>query len=112
VFNQGVGPLSLEGGVRVARALKGVPIIVRDQLSSDTLRTLGLESRLGGDPALLLEPTAGLKRDERAVVIAPRGDVKDANERLVRLAERLRAEGRRVIVLARHERECDDAARA
>ncbi|ADV66123.1 polysaccharide pyruvyl transferase CsaB [Deinococcus maricopensis] len=112
VFNQGVGPLSLEGGVRVARALRGMTIIVRDQLSCETLRTLGLDARLGGDPALLLEPTPGVTRDERAVVIAPRGDVQDANDRLVRLAERLRAEGRRVIALAFMPGKDDAAARA
>ncbi|MDL2345732.1 polysaccharide pyruvyl transferase family protein, partial [Deinococcus sp. MIMF12] len=40
VFNQSVGPLSEAGGRRVAAALGGVPLIVRDRGSLETLRGL------------------------------------------------------------------------
>ncbi|AWT34141.1 polysaccharide pyruvyl transferase CsaB [Deinococcus arenae] len=100
VFNQSIGPLSPEGGRRVARALRGVPVIVRDRGSLDTLAQLGIRAELGGDPALLLAPTPGLTRDPRRVIVAPRGDVTDATDALKEVVRRLRAEGRHVTALS------------
>lgn len=100
VFNQSVGPLSEAGGRRVAAALKGVRVMVRDRGSLETLRALGLEGELGGDPALLLSPTPGLLRDPERVILAPRGDVTEATARLKTVADRLRAEGCRVTALS------------
>jgi len=112
VFNQSIGPLSPEGGRRVAAALRGVPIIVRDRGSLDTLRALGLEGELGGDPALLLAPTPGLTRDPNRVILAPRGDVTDATEGLRSVAAALRTEGRRVTALSFMPAHDDEAARS
>lgn len=110
VFNQSVGPLSEAGGVQVARTLRGVRVIVRDRQSLDTLGTLGIKGLLGGDPALLLRPTKNVTRDKNSVILAPRGDVKDATERLTSLAAQLRASGRRVIALSFYPPEDDAAA--
>ncbi|WP_293911462.1 polysaccharide pyruvyl transferase family protein, partial [Deinococcus sp.] len=78
VFNQSVGPLSEHGGAKVARGLRGVRCIVRDRRSLETLAALGVKAELGGDPALLLEPSGGLERDPDTVILAPRGDVTGA----------------------------------
>ena len=116
VFNQSIGPLSLEGGARVARVLAGgrgaVRVIVRDRASLETLRRLGVQATLGGDPALLLTPTPGLTPRPETVVLAPRGDVRDANAGLMALTRQLRAQGRRVVALSFHPSVDDAAARA
>lgn len=111
VFNQSVGPLSEAGGARVAKALTGVRVIVRDRLSLETLAKLGIQAELGGDPALLLEPSAGLIPDPNTVVLAPRGDQTGATKKLELLADRLRAEGRNVIALSFMPGHDDAAAR-
>ncbi len=113
VFNQSIGPLSLEGGARVARVLNGgkAKVIVRDRGSLETLRHLGVEARLGGDPALLLTPPADLTADHNTVVLAPRGDVQDANAGLKALTADLRSRGRRVVALSFHPSVDDEAAR-
>ncbi|SMB89462.1 polysaccharide pyruvyl transferase CsaB [Deinococcus hopiensis] len=112
VFNQSIGPLSPEGGRRVAAALRGVPVIVRDRGSLETLRALGLEGELGGDPALLLSPTPGLTPDPRRVILAPRGDVTDATEGLRSVAAALRSQGRHVTALSFMPDHDDGAARS
>ena len=99
VFNQSIGPLSQHGEARVAAALRGVTAIVRDTGSRDLLERLGVKARLGGDPALLLTARAGIPRDEDLVVIAPREGQREATARLVEVAKRLVAAGRRVIAL-------------
>ena len=100
VFNQSIGPLSASGGKQVVAACAGLRLIVRDRGSLDTLRNLGLRGELGGDPALLLEPSAGLTRDPHRVIIAPRGDVTESLPALRRTVKRLRAQGRRVVALS------------
>ena len=112
VFNQSIGPLSASGSAQVARALRGLRVIVRDRRSLETLAALGIEALLGGDPALLLRPSEGLVRDEKMVVLAPRGDVPDATERLQALARDLRAQGRRVVALSFYPHEDNAAAHA
>ncbi|MFC5849791.1 polysaccharide pyruvyl transferase CsaB [Deinococcus petrolearius] len=111
VFNQSVGPLSEEGGAKVARALRGLRVIVRDRGSLETLERLGIPAELGGDPALLLSPTPGLIRDENTVVVAPRGDVQTALPALGETVAALRAQGRRVVALSFMPAHDDDAAR-
>jgi polysaccharide pyruvyl transferase CsaB len=115
VFNQSIGPLSLEGGARVARVLGRRPgsvrVIVRDRASQETLEHLGIEALLGGDPALLLTPPSDLNADKNTVVLAPRGDVLDANQGLKELTRMLREKGRRVVALSFHPA-VDDAAAA
>jgi polysaccharide pyruvyl transferase CsaB len=99
VFNQSIGPLSASGETRVASALKGVTSIVRDTGSKALLERLGLVARLGGDPALLLEPPVHAPRDENLVLIAPREGQVEATKRLVELAQRLSNQGKRVLAL-------------
>ncbi|MFC6592106.1 polysaccharide pyruvyl transferase family protein [Deinococcus lacus] len=62
VFNQSIGPLSESGGQRVERAIAGLPLIVRDESSRQTLAALGLAAQVGGDPALLLTPGASVQK--------------------------------------------------
>ena len=99
VFNQSIGPLSPQGGRRTASALRGVRVIVRDRGSLETLRKLGVEAQLGGDPALLLKPRV-TSRDEQRVLLAPRGGQREATQRLAELARALRAQGREVVTLS------------
>ena len=114
VFNQSIGPLSLEGGARVARVLnqRRTNVIVRDRASLETLQHLGVQARLGGDPALLLSPDAGVQRDGNTVLLAPRGDVQDANAGLKELTHSLQQKGRRVVALSFHPSVDDRAARS
>ena len=99
VFNQSIGPLSPAGEARVAAGLRGVTAIVRDTDSQRLLERLGVRAQLGGDPALLLSAEAGISRDENLVVIAPREGQREATTRLVEVAQRLIAAGKRVIAL-------------
>jgi len=56
VFAQSLGPLSDEGEERVRRALRGVPLGLRDQPSLELAARLGLEAHAVADTALLLPP--------------------------------------------------------
>jgi polysaccharide pyruvyl transferase CsaB len=100
IFNQSIGPLSPEGGRKVAAALRGLRVIVRDRGSLDTLQALGISGELGGDPALLLHPSPSLPRQLGQVIIAPRGDVTEATQRLKTVTAQLQAQGRRVLALS------------
>jgi polysaccharide pyruvyl transferase WcaK-like protein len=84
---------------------------VRDRASLETLRGLGLQAELGGDPALLLTPGAGVQRSD-AVLLAPRGDVTDATAGLQQTVRGLRAAGVRTVALSLHPHIDDDAARS
>jgi polysaccharide pyruvyl transferase CsaB len=112
VFNQSVGPLSPQGGRRVAAALAGLRLIVRDEGSLEALEQLGLRGELGGDPALLLRPTPALARVGQDVIIAPRGDVTEALPALQEVTRRLRLEGRHVTALSLMPAHDDEAAHA
>ncbi|MEW6422155.1 MAG: polysaccharide pyruvyl transferase family protein, partial [Deinococcota bacterium] len=101
-----------EGGRRVAAALRGLQVIVRDRRSLDTLRALGIEGALGGDPALLLSPTPDLNCDPERVIVAPRGDITDATKGLQMVTAQLREEGRRVTALAFMPEQDEAAARS
>ncbi len=97
VFNVSLGPLTPEGERRVARALKGVPILVRDQTSLAYARRLGLRAELGADPALLLPPPK-VAREPGLVIIVPRYGV---NPRpMVSASYRLLKLGYDVLVMA------------
>lgn len=112
IFNQSVGPLSPAGRERVAAALRGLPVFVRDRASRDLLASLNVRAELGGDPALLLSPTSGIARDVSQVVIAPRGDVTEAAPALAEVTTRLQELGRRVVALSFMPEHDDAAARA
>ncbi|GHG02553.1 polysaccharide pyruvyl transferase CsaB [Deinococcus piscis] len=112
VFNQSIGPLSVRGGGRVVRSVRGLPLIVRDRGSLRTLETLGLQGELGGDPALLLRPSPEVVRGPETVVIAPRGDVAESLPPLRELVRTLQAQGRRVVALALMPAHDGEAARS
>jgi polysaccharide pyruvyl transferase CsaB len=99
VFNQSLGPLSPWGERQVQRALRGVPVILRDQDSLEYARRLGIPAELGADPALLLTPPP-VKREEDLVLVIPRAGVgKEAVRTLYVTANRLFHDGKRVLVL-------------
>ncbi|TBH21489.1 polysaccharide pyruvyl transferase CsaB [Thermus thermamylovorans] len=99
VFNQSLGPLSPGGERRVQRALKGVPVILRDQDSLAYAERLGIPAALGADPALLLSPPP-VRREEDLVVVIPRAGVAgEALKNLYITANHLVHEGRQVLVL-------------
>jgi polysaccharide pyruvyl transferase CsaB len=99
VFNQSIGPLSEGGGKAVSSTLRNITTIVRDTGSVSTLQNIGVKATLGGDPALLLE-APNVPRDEKRVVIAPRGGQPGATARLVQLAQRLVDSGHQVLALS------------
>jgi len=97
VFNVSLGPLSPEGERRVTRALKDVPVFVRDRMSLNYAHRLGLRAQLGADPALLLPPPK-VAREPGLVVIVPRYGV---NPRpMVSASYRLLKLGYDVLVMA------------
>ncbi|GAB5601835.1 polysaccharide pyruvyl transferase CsaB [Thermus sp. FJN-A] len=99
VFNQSLGPLSPWGERQVQRALRDVPLILRDQDSLDYARRLGLPATLGADPALLLTPPP-VKREEDLVLVIPRAGVgQEALKNLYITANHLVHEGKQVLVL-------------
>lgn len=111
VYAQSIGPLSAGGARRVARALRGVPVAVRDGASQELLAALGVAAERVGDPALLLDPpapAAGGAPQGRPVLLIPRAGQDDLNLALEGAGARLRAAGVGVAVLPLHPRE-DDA---
>ena len=99
IFNQSIGPLSENGEKHVSSALKGINAIVREKTSQAYLERLGIPTKLGGDPALLLEAKA-VTRDVNTVVLAPRGGQPGATAKLAELARELLKNGKRVIALS------------
>lgn len=107
VYGQSIGPLSDGGRRRVARALQGVPVAVRDAPSQALLRDLGVPATLVADPALLLPcPEAGsqppLPADAKPVLLVPRAGHADLNAALTESGRRLAAGGTPVAVLGLH----------
>jgi len=75
VFAQSLGPLTDAGEHRVRRALRGVPLGLRDQPSLELAARLGLPARSVADTALLLPPCDAIDGDaasEGALVLVPR----------------------------------------
>ena len=99
IFNQSIGPLSSSGEKSVSSALKGVNAIVREKTSQAYLERLGIPTKLGGDPALLLEAKS-VTREANTVVLAPRGGQPGATAKLAELAAQLVSNGKRVIALS------------
>jgi len=108
IFNQSLGPLSAQGEMRVRRALREVPVIVRDPDSLAYADRLGLQAELGADCALLLQAPP-VPREEDLVVIVPRAGVPGANRTLKAAAERLRSQGLEVLVLGMQPGQDDGA---
>jgi len=113
VFGQSLGPLSPWGRRFTAPALRrSRAVVVRDRTSLELARALGVRPErlhLGADAALLLEPPRVL-REDRLVVVVPRGRLPTAaNLRLREAAERLQALGFEVLVLGLQPRYDEDA---
>ena len=98
VFAQSVGPLSSRGRRAVARALRGVPVAVRDAGSEALLAELGIASHRVADVALALRPPP--VRQVGGVLLIPRADVAGARAGLEAVARDALKEGRPVGVLA------------
>lgn len=112
VFNQSIGPLSPKGEKKVAAALKDIKVYVRDRGSLELLHKIGVKGTLGGDPALLLEPSPGIKSDPNTVIIAPRGDISESLQPLRRVVKKLEEKGRTVKSLSFYPNEDDAATRS
>jgi len=98
VYGQSVGPLSPDGERAVARALRGVPVAVRDRPSQELLARLGIPAELVADAALLLpKPGTGLTETALAkiapVLLIPRGGYPKITAALVRLTNLLHSRG-------------------
>lgn len=84
VYGQSIGPLSSRGRAWTSRALRGLPVAVRDDASRDLLATEGIPAARAADAAL------ALPRPERlggaGLLLVPRAGVAGASEALARLA--------------------------
>lgn len=99
VYAQSVGPLSAAGRARVAAALRGIPVAVRDAPSERLLAGLGVRAQRVADPALLLPPPG--KVDERGdTLLIPRGGHPALSDALAAAGRALQAEGRPVSLMA------------
>lgn len=99
IFNQSLGPLSPKGKTAVAHVLSRTDNWVRDRNSQGFLKELGVSACLGGDPALLLTPSAGLQVHANRVIFAPRSGEPECSMRLVQAARSLADEGKEIVVL-------------
>lgn len=100
VFGQSVGPLSAQGEQRVARALRGVPVAVRDRASQHLLGRLGIPAVLVADTALLLPKPLAQPGANAPVLLIPRGGYPHITDALGALAQRLHAEHAPLAALA------------
>lgn len=107
VYGQSVGPLSEEGRARVARALRGVPVAVRDGASQTLLGKLGVEAHLVADAALTLPAPRENPPKDAPVLLIPRGGYPELTGALGTLAEELEARAIPVATLAFHPQEDD-----
>jgi polysaccharide pyruvyl transferase CsaB len=98
VFAQSIGPLSSRGRRAVARALRDVPVAVRDAGSAALLAELGIAADRVADVALALRPPP--VRQVGGVLLIPRADVAGARAGLEAVARDALNEGRPVGVLA------------
>lgn len=109
VYGQSIGPLSDSGRRKVARALNGVPVAVRDEASQGLLRELGVAAHLTADPALLLDvtpqetgvpPALPMELTGDTAVLLPRAGHPDINRALRVLAQELSASNIPALVVA------------
>lgn len=93
VYGQSVGPLSAAGEKGVARALKGVPVAVRDKPSQTLLTRLDIPAELVADAALALPKPLARPAADAPVLFVPRGGFLAVTAAFARVAQRLEAEG-------------------
>lgn len=107
VYGQSLGPLSAAGRAKVGRVLQGVPLAVRDELSTALARDLGLDPVLVADPALLLALPADAKPadPQGPVVLVPRSGQDQLNAALETLALQLQEDGTPLAAAAFHPHE-------
>ena len=98
VYGQSLGPLSLAGRRRTARALRGLPLGLRDAPSLRLAADLGLAAHSVADAALTLPAPSAATRD--ALVLVPRGGTPAATQALLALGRTALARGLAVEVLA------------
>ena len=98
VYGQSLGPLSVGGQRRVQRALRGLPLGLRDAPSLTLAQRLGLSATAVADAALALPVPPATQRD--ALVLVPRGGLPQATMVLRALGEEAQARGLKVEVLA------------
>lgn len=98
VYGQSLGPLSVGGQRRVQRALRGLPLGLRDAPSLALAQRLGLSATAVADAALALPVPPATQRD--AVVLVPRGGLSQATMALRALGEEAEARGLAVEGLA------------
>jgi polysaccharide pyruvyl transferase CsaB len=98
VYGQSIGPLSSRGRAWTARALRGLPVAVRDDASRSLLATAGIPAARVADAAL------ALPRPERlggaGLLLVPRAGVAGASEALARLARVAMEDGTEVRIVA------------
>lgn len=103
VFGQSLGPLSPAGERRVRRALRGVPLGLRDGPSLALAERLGLAARAVADPALLLPPAPGLGAGADApFVLVPRAGYPNLGAVLAEVGRRRSAAGERLRIVLAH----------
>jgi polysaccharide pyruvyl transferase CsaB len=95
IYGQSIGPLSKRGYKEVSKTLKGLPIAIRDNASQDLLRSMGFQSTLVADAALLLPPPS-ISPPTIDVLLIPRGHYPDLQEGLYTLAHDLLERGFKV----------------
>lgn len=100
VFAQSVGPLSPGGRRRVGAALRGIPVAVRDHASRELLAGLGIDAKLVGDGALLLEPPSVDPAPDAPTLLVPRAGHPELTDALAAAGRAVRQGGGRVAVLA------------
>ena len=93
VYGQSVGPLSPAGERAVARALKNVPVAVRDKPSQTLLARLDISAELVADAALALPAPLAPSAEDAPVLFVPRGGFRSVTAAFAALAQRLEAEG-------------------
>lgn len=121
VYAQSLGPLSTTGRAKVARAMAGASVAVRDEASLALARSLGANPVMVADPALLAPSPPPPRRaplppgpppgaaDAGPVVLIPRGAQDELNGALARLARALAEANVPVAAVALHPAH-DDAA--
>jgi polysaccharide pyruvyl transferase CsaB len=108
VFAQSLGPLSPRGEARVRRALRGVPLGLRDAPSLRLAARLGLDARAVADTALLNPRPTPPGAAAGALVLVPRSGYPTIGDLLAGVGRRHLAAGGRVVIALVHRAQ-DDA---